>query len=114
MKKFYIFFIGLLILSSCGNNIEKDTAKILVTYNEAIAKHFQKLQEIDEISAEGGWSQSEQTAVYGVNWRQKNWDKIRSESIIDSLENNFFEKYGEHEYNILSIKVSDNFKNKMK
>ena len=108
-----LVIIGLVILSSCNDKIEKDTTKILVTYNNAIYEHRHNVQKINNTFAPIGLSRREQNALIGTSWIQDNWNEIRTKYKIDSLENDFLEKYGEDEFNILSLKTSENFENKM-
>jgi len=48
-----------------------------------------------------------------TSYNNKIWNVIRSKYKIDSLEKYFLEKYGEDEFNILSLKTSENFESKM-
>jgi len=115
MKSTYLLVlcIILMLLGSCSSGINKDTTKILVTYNNAIYEHRHNVQKIKDTFAPIGLSRREQNALIGTNWIQDNWNEIREKYKIDSLENDFLEKYGEDEFNILSLKTSENFENKM-
>ncbi len=114
MEKIHLLVLfGLVVLTSCNNKIEKDTAKILVSYNNAISEHRYNVQKIKDTFAPIGLSSREQNALLGTSWIQVNWNEIRTKYKIDSLENDFLEKYGEDEFNILSLKTSENFESKM-
>jgi hypothetical protein len=114
MEKIHLLVIfGIILLNSCSNKIEKDTTKILVTYNKSISEHRHNVQKIKDAFAPIGLSKREQNALLGTSWIQDNWNEIRTKYKIDSLENDFLEKYGEDEFNILSLKTSENFENKM-
>jgi len=114
MRKNHLLIIfGLVILSSCNTKIEKDSARILVTYNNAISEHRHNVQKTKDAIAPIGLSRQEQTALFGSSWIQNNWNEMRIKYKIDSLENAFFLNYGEDEFNILSLKTSENFESKM-
>lgn len=100
--------IGLLFIIACGNNVEKDSTKILVVQNDLITKYKKEINEIETNPIA-----SIAIKFNGPNWRQDKWDKMFQNSALDSLKNAFKESHGEDEYNVLSLKISDNFEKKM-
>ena len=91
MEKIHLLvFFGLVVLTSCNTKIEKDSARILVTYNNAISEHRHNVQKTKDAIAPIGLSRQEHAALFGSSWIQNNWDEMRIKYKIDSLENAFF------------------------
>jgi len=107
-----------IMIVACGESkkerIEKDTAKILIRYNTAIAKYKKNVNDVYEGARFLGFSNTDILMVRGVDWKQKGWDTLRVYYKIDSLERVFNNLYGEDEYNLLKLKIDDNWNNKMK
>jgi hypothetical protein len=119
MKKIILLLISISILTvSCGENkkekIEKETAKILVTYNEAISKQKIAVSEKIEAARFFNLTDTQFKMLNGSDWQQKGWDTLRTYYKIDSLETAFKNTFGEDEYNILQLKVDNNWNEKMK
>ena len=133
MKKLIILMCVFLFTLSCGETkkeriererieqeklkkemIERESAKILVTYNDAIGVYKQNVQKVIESARLFGWSNRDLTILKGSNWRQDGWDTLRVYFKIDSLQMSFKEKFGEDEYNVLRLKIDENFNEKMK
>ena len=111
-----LVFLSLLI-TSCGDSkedrIEKETAKILVTYNGAISKHKINVEETKRSSRVLGLSNMQMEMLYGSDWQQRGWDTLRTYYKIDSLETAFKDTFGEDEFNVLQLKVDSNWNEKM-
>lgn len=119
MKKIsFCLFISVFLLNiSCGESekerIDKETAKIIVAYNDAIITHKKKVKEAIEGAHLFGISYSNIDFFYGSDWRQKGWDTLRVFYKIDSLEKAFKNNFGEDNYNVLKVKIDENWNKKM-
>jgi len=122
----------LMLLTSCGESakekaereklekkeqIEKATAKIIVTYNDAIAAHKRNVEKVKE--SYRFWSNYGQKGVNALktingNYEQRSWDTTYVYFKLDSMENSFKERFGEDDYNVLRLKIDDNFNEKIK
>lgn len=121
MKKSLLLLLSIFVLTvSCGESdkerqhrIEKETAKILVTYNSAISKHKLNINETIRSSRVLGLSNMQMEMLYGSDWQQKGWDTLRVYYKIDSLETSFKNTFGEDEFNVLQLKVDNNWNEKV-
>ncbi|MBS9768044.1 MAG: hypothetical protein KGV44_10980, partial [Flavobacteriaceae bacterium] len=50
---------------------------------------------------------------FGLDWEQKLWDKTYEKYKLKDLKKEFKQKFGEDEYNILSLKINEYFDKKM-
>lgn len=100
-----VLTVVVFILIACGNNIEKDSTKILVVQNDLITRYKKEVSEME--------NNPFSNILSGTNWKQNTWDDIYVNSKMDSLKSVFEIEYGEDEYNKLSLKLSDNFELKM-
>lgn len=114
-KRYFCLLVSVLLLNvSCGESekekIEKETAKIIVAYNDAIATHKKEVREtINGANLFG----IDVDFFNGANWRQKGWDTLRVFYKLDSLEMSFKKNFGEDNFNILKVKIDENWNNKM-
>jgi|GEM_PF-2602565 len=117
-KKLFLLLSIYILIISCGESkkdrIEKKTAKILITYNEAIAKHKKAVSEVYQVAHLWGLSNNDLILTKGVDWQQKGWDTLRVYYKLDSLQDDFYNLFGEDNYNVLKLKIDDNWTNKMK
>lgn len=121
MKKLLLLLFLSVIIISCGESekekqarIEKETAKILVTYNKAISDHKLAVNEKIEGARFLNLSNMQFKMLNGPNWQQEGWDTLRVHYKIDSLNTTFKETFGEDEFNVLQLKIDDNWNEKMK
>ena len=118
MKKLLPVYILIAALSiSCGESekekIEKETAKILVTYNKAISTHQLAVNEKIESARFFNLSDMQFKMLNGPNWQQEGWDTLRVYYKLDSLRTSFKNTFGEDEYNVLQLKIDENWNEKM-
>lgn len=121
MKKLLLLLFSVLFLTvSCGESqqekkdrIEKETAKILVTYNEAISEHKLAVNRKLESARFLGMSNMDIKMLHGSDWQQKGWDTLRVYYKIDKLETSFKNTFGEDEFNVLQLKVDNNWDEKV-
>lgn len=117
-KSLFLLLIIPIFITSCGQSkkekMEKDTAKILVTYNKAIAAQKKAVNEVYQSAQLVGYTNQELLYLKGVNWQQKSWDTMRVHYKIDSLENSYSKLFGKDNYNILKLKIDKNWNEKTK
>lgn len=93
--------------------IEKKIAKILITYNDAISKHKKNVNEVYEGARFFNLSNTQLKMSKGFDWEQKGWDTIRVYYKIDSLEKSFLNEFGEDDFNVLKLKIDENWDKKI-
>ncbi len=127
MKKIILLLLSSMLMISCGETkrekeariaketqqqIQKETAKIIVAWNNAISEFKKEVDKSD--SAMSIFSSENKLLLRGADWKQKLWSKISSKYRLQEKGNQFKQKFGQDEYNILDLKVDDNFDKKMK
>jgi len=90
---------------SCDTEKERqrDKVQVLNSYNRAIDDFHQRSTEL--------WMTFDHTVIVGYNMEQTLWELVREDHKLDSVEQAFLNKHGEHE---LSLLISDNFDRKMR
>lgn len=127
MRKITLIFFTI-ILFSCGNKpkeekqvnkiknqteaIEKQSVKILVTFNQAIKEHKKAVSDVYEMARQLNWSDRTLSKMR-PNWKQKGWDTLYVHFKIKKLTSDFKEKFGEDEFNKLQLKIDENWNKKM-
>lgn len=126
IKKIIMLLFGLLLITtSCGESkaekavsievaekariakeIEIQSAVIIVEYNKTIGI-FKK--EFFEVKSSPMY---DFVSAANPNWKQNLWEEVKEKSEINKLVNTFKKDFGEGEFNILSIKIDDNFSSK--
>ncbi len=103
-----IMLIFSLSLSSCDGEKERqrDTVQVLAGYNRAIDEYHRHAAELRMTF--------EHRVIVGYNMEQNLWEVMREEHKLDSIEQAFLDKHGEHAFNELSLLISDNFDRKMR
>lgn len=92
--------------------IERETAKILVAYNEVISQYKEKVQAKIDAARFLGWNNRQMNFWWGFNWEEEIMDTLMVEHKLDSLHASFYIRFGEDEYNLLRLKVDENIDRK--
>lgn len=101
-----IILMNSLTIISCNNHKDRDAVEILTTYNKAFEEFHTRAGELN--------SYFDQNLISQMNMHQALWNDISKTYRFDSIENIYLEKYGQHAYNELQLKISDNFDRKMR
>jgi len=96
-----------------NDKVEKKTVKILITYNDAIAKHKKAVNSVYESARFFNLSEMDLKMNKGFNWEQKGWDTLRVYYKIDCLEKSFKTEFGEDDFNVLRLKIDQNWEEKI-
>ncbi len=93
---------------SCGGEKERqrDTVQTLNNYNRAIEDYQKRVAEL--------WMVFDQSVIVGFGMEQNLWNIVREEHKLDSIEQLFMDKHGEHAFNELQLQISDNFDRKLR
>lgn len=100
-----------LSLISCGESneqIELETAKIIVAQNNALSEYNSSLQDVAMLNL-----------TYDMNrempgWQQRAYDDAVDKYQINKLVEDFKLKFGDDQGNLLSIKMRNNFNSQIK
>ncbi len=106
----YLLIMLTLLFSivSCNDEKERqqDTVQVLSSYNRAIEEFHRRAAELRMTF--------DRSVIVGFNMEQNLWEVVREDHKLDSIEQAFFDKHGEHAFNELSLLISDNFDRKMR
>jgi hypothetical protein len=104
---FIILMLSISMISCTGEKErQRDTVMVLNNYNRAIEDYQKRAAEL--------WMVFDQSVIVGFGMEQNLWNNVREEHKLDSIEQLFMDKHGEHAFNELQLQISDNFDRKMR